>query len=246
MFYMPNKRLLVISRKEIFHKFETLSLSDIEVVVADEADLNAYEDTLSDFDLVFLRTKNETVLKTLSGKTDVRILDQPDAVEFCLDRFLILDRAASAGVPIPEQFLPGNIPNGPVVGKNRIDRGDNIPRLMSPEEWCVGDYPYAQQYLKSDWEYKVYMFGALFWFYRQRPTLDFPDKLSTREPIEKDQLLKKFTQCAAYVAGLKMVSADFLEVAGQFYLTDLNPTPGLQNLPGGYQAIMPELRKMLD
>ena len=245
IFSMQKKRVLVFTRRAIFHKFETLMDHGLEVVLADVSEYERYSAVLADFDLIFLRIKDEDLLRALMGKMGTPVLDNPAAIEFSLDRWRVLGAAEAAGVPVPEQLLPGESAQWPVVVKNRVDRGDNLPRKLSPGEWAAGRYPYAQRFLESEWEYKVYAFGKRFWFYRQRPTLFFPDKLATREPLGEIRELKEYTAMAAKAAGLQMVSADFLFSGNLFYLTDLNPTPGLQNLPGGYGAVVPELLRIM-
>jgi len=240
------KRLLVFARREIFHKFTTLRAPGLDVVLADVSEYGCFADEMASFDLIFLRTKDEELLEALQAIEVTSVLDRPEAVAFSLDRYRVLKAAAEAGVRVPEQLLQGETALWPVVGKNRIDRGDNLPAKLSPEAWEAGEYPYAQRYLESEWEYKVYQFGRASWFFRQKPALFYPDKLTTREAIEPFQILKGYTERAAKAAGLNMVSADFLLYKGQYYLTDINPTPGLQNLPGGYAAVVPEIMRMLE
>lgn len=239
-------RVLVFTRREIFHKFATFAAPWLEAELADEGAVGEYLPRLHEYAGVFLRSKNEALLRALAGVAGTPILDPPAAVEQSLDRHRASTLAAAAGVPVPEELLAGKRAPWPVVVKNRIDRGDNRVRLLAPAVWNRGGHTYGQRFLKSDWEYKVYLFGRAVFTCRQRPTLFFPDKLATREPVAADPELLRLARAAARAVGLSVASLDFLQEEGQYLLTDCNPTPGLQHLPGGYGAVLPELLHYLD
>lgn len=239
-------RVLVFTRREIFHKFATFAAPWLEVELADEGAAGEYLPRLHEYAGVFLRSKNEALLRALSGVADTPLLDPPAAVEGALDRHRVSTLAAAAGVPVPEERLAGKRALWPVVVKNRIDRGDNRVRLLAPAVWNRGGHTYGQRFIKSEWEYKVYLFGPAVFTFRQRPTLFFPDKLATREPVAPDPELVRLARAAAGAVGLSVASLDFLQEEGRYLLTDCNPTPGLQHLPGGYGAVLPELLHYLD
>lgn len=96
---------------------------------------------------------------------------------------------------------------------------------------------FAQEYLKSAWEYKVYGIGPKILMYRQHPTLDHADKLATRERIPPEPEMVAITQKAMRLLALELCSMDFLDDNGRVALTDVNFSPALETDPDGYPML---------
>jgi hypothetical protein len=163
-----------------------------------------------------------------------------------------------AGVPVPEFALAMSVPHaiGKAIVKNVIDQHhlrflgrlpivaeprSTLPAIETAEEAGVSQlaprYHYCQRFVHSEYEYKVYGIGEKLLFYRQRPVLVNPDKMSTRVRIDEIPALASAARAALRATGLAVASLDFLEEDGTFYLTDVNCTPNFNHVEGGAQLV---------
>jgi len=236
-------KILILTEKEKFHKFDTFSNDKISV------DLKTLSKEINSesYNLVFIRSKNTDVLKFLKNKLkEVPVINPINSILLSLDRFKVLSAAAQKGVKIPRQFKAGDKCDCIVIQKNAIDVTENSPITHQISSWNkiafdANEQLYAQEYIESDWEYKIYLAFSKVWCFKQRPTHLFPDKMSTRIKIDPSEAPIQQAQVAAKAAGLLLSSVDFLKRDNIFYLTDINSTPGLQHIQGGYANIIPDL-----
>jgi glutathione synthase/RimK-type ligase-like ATP-grasp enzyme len=99
-------------------------------------------------------------------------------------------------------------------------------------------HEYYQEFVKSKWEYKVYLIGDDIFYFKQIPVLVNPDKMKSRIEIEKNKELTEIAHKAAEAIGLKICSMDFLRSKnGIFYLTDINSSPNFNYLKNGPQIV---------
>ncbi|MCK5268697.1 MAG: hypothetical protein KAR07_11025 [Spirochaetes bacterium] len=239
---MKNK-ILILTEKNKFHKFDTFLNHNISV------DLKAPSKTINpeDYSLVFIRSKNIDVLNFLKNRLgNMPVINSIDSILLSLDRFKVLSAAARNGVKIPRQFKAGGKSNCKVIQKNVIDITENKPMVHQPGSWNklvlnTDEELYAQEYIESEWEYKIYLAFSKVWCFKQKPTHLYPDKMSTRIKIDSSAAPVEQARAAADAAGLILASVDFLERDGSFYLTDINSTPGIQHIEGGYANIIPDI-----
>ena len=208
--------------------------------------------SVEDFDFIFLRTKILEFLRQLELlRLDVPIANTPHATLRSLHRYTAIKTAGEAGVCVPRQFCNGQLVDSDLIMKTPIDDDSAVPYKINAMEWNRSSndkrsFPiYAQEVLSSKWEYKIYVTWDHCRCFRQTPTMIEPDKLSTREPIPHSEAPVRQALLAARAMGLVVASVDFLRSGGRFFMTDINPTPGLQNLEGGYSMIAPYLRAIV-
>ncbi len=97
---------------------------------------------------------------------------------------------------------------------------------------------YFQDFVKSKWEYKVYLIGDDLFYFKQIPVLVDPDKMKSRVEIEKDVELTEIAYKAAGAIGLKISSMDFLKSKdGVYFLTDINSSPNFNYLKNGPKIV---------
>ena len=97
---------------------------------------------------------------------------------------------------------------------------------------------YYQKFIKSKWEYKVYIIGDKIYYYKQIPVLVNPNKMESRRKIDEIPELKELSFKAIETTGLKITSIDFLQNKnGQFYLTDINCTPNFNYIKNGPKIV---------
>ena len=252
------KKLIVIADSDQTHKFDTFDIDDMDVCLVTPDDVTFSDEvaaaaSIGAYDLVFLRTKNLNFLKKLAQtRLSIPIVNPPAAVLRSLHRFTAVKTVGECGVRVPRQFRKGHLVDRDVIWKTPIDDDSDRPFKVSAREWNRHSRDgrsgpiYAQQVLSSKWEYKIYVTWDRCYCYRQVPTMIEPDKLSTREDTAASSAPVEQALLAAHAMNLAVASVDFLHADGQFYMTDINPTPGLQNLDGGYQAIVPYIRKLVN
>jgi len=103
---------------------------------------------------------------------------------------------------------------------------------------------YFQDFVKSKWEYKVYIIGDDIFYFKQIPVLVNPDKMKSRVEIDKDNKLTEIAFKAAETIGLKISSMDFLKSKdGLFYLTDINSSPNFEYIKNGPKMVVDYLIK---
>ncbi len=150
--------------------------------------------------------------------------------------------AKSAGVPEPE-FAVGSENHVPfedyVVKEECVESATKFTPLIGHRGKNVADNKlyYFQRYVNSEWEYKVYSFGEIFLYFREKPTLINPDKMATRVSIPENALLREYVEKIKKITKLTITSMDFLEEGGQYFLTDVNSAPNFNYIKDGPEII---------
>ncbi|MFO1312484.1 MAG: hypothetical protein U1F41_10535 [Burkholderiales bacterium] len=225
--------------------------------------LRVDEDTLVDsreaaFDEDVIFTKGRgyglLTLARLAESRGVRVVNSAHATWLATHRFLCGLACRQAGVRVPEFALGTTAPAsfGRAIVKNVVDHhhlrfldvlpivaraGQAIPPVPTAEEAgereTAARFHYFQRFLRTRYEYKVYVIGERQLHFRQAPVLVNPDKMATRVPIDAVPELEEAARGVVRATGLAIASLDFLEEDGVFYLTDVNSTPNYDYLEAG-------------
>ena len=217
-----------------------------------------------DFDenIFFVKAKGDLVLnliKFIEQETDIPVINSSKSISLAFNRFLNSVFLRRAGIRIPDFSLnPVGIspPYKEYIMKNIIDQKNYA---FSPQIQKKGGFlevtdmrainessgikpkythVYFQEFIKSKWEYKVYLFGDDIFYFKQIPVLVDPDKMKSRVEIEKDIELTEIAYKAAEAIGLKISSMDFLKSKdGVYYLTDINSSPNFNYLKNGPKIV---------
>ncbi len=205
---------------------------------------------LASYNLIFIKTKDDPALHWLRAveRLGTRLVNTLDAISASKDRFRSLDLAAAAQVPVPAHYF-GPLKDIPfsrfVVKSPQDDDDDKTPiAILSPSQpAALLDHldpqaaVYAQEYVETTWEFKIYSVGSeLFGFY-QHPILVNPNKHHSRQPLEVSPLLADLTRRTLQAVGLEVGGVDFLGSPTEPLMTDVNSTQGLQSFPQGYAAL---------
>lgn len=206
---------------------------------------------LAAYDLVFFKSKDTRFLDlmaALEAQHTTRVINSVASVRLTRHRQASLAKAAAAGVPTPDDFLGPlqDVPFPHFVVKAEFEDDPFKPRMVeSPAahnaliaELGANARIYAQRFISTDWEYKLYAVSGEVFAFRQRPMLFFPDKLATRETITAPQQLVEWTRLTGQATGLDTIGVDFLTENDQAFLTDINSIQGVQNFPEGCEAMI--------
>lgn len=174
----------------------------------------------------------------------ITVVNHPAALLSSMDRMVSASILRGEGLPVPDFFCgyPHSAPFLPFVAKNIFDvagfKQSPVVVHTTEEQQALPRLPvFGQAYLESEWEYKVYGLGPAVLMYRQRPTLEVEDKMSTRERIAPREDMVMVTQQTMRLLGLEICSLDFLEDKTGFFLTDINFSPALETDPKGYPLL---------
>ena len=213
-------------------------------------------------DIFFVKAKGDLVLnliKTIERETGIPVINSSRSIWLAFNRFLNGTLLDKAGVRVPN-FSINPLEVDPLfdnfIAKNAIDQKNyafkpTIERINDTvhifDERAVneakeerGNYPflYYQEYIESEWEYKVYRIGEKLFFYKQIPILVNPQKMKSRVPIEKDEELTEMAILASDTIGLRVSSMDFQRTKeGEFFLTDINSSPNFNYIKNGPKII---------
>jgi glutathione synthase/RimK-type ligase-like ATP-grasp enzyme len=200
-------------------------------------------------DVVFVRSRDERLLAILrdAEARGVRIVNAPAAIARAKHRAGGMRLAAASGAPVARDYEGprGALPFDRAVVKPRVDDGKTPPTLHDAGD--PDEIIYAQEVLPSAWEHKIYLVGdeAVFAFV-QRPTLEAPDKLSTRRRVEPDPILVAHARKVAAAIGLELAGVDFLQDADDApRVTDINSNQGLHHFDDGPVALAKYLRRRI-
>ncbi len=167
---------------------------EMEILISQQL-ARADVDRLAGYDIVFYKSRAGRLLRLLEqvearGK---KVINPVAAVRLSKRRSECLERAAAQGVPVPRQYTGPlkEIPFDRYVVKSEREsesyptrlvrseaEGDELRKQIAPDETV-----YAQAFLDSEWEYKLYCIGDEVFGFRQRPTLLDPDAQATRHRI---------------------------------------------------------------
>lgn len=215
-----------------------------------------------DENIFFVKAKGDLILnlvKLIENETNLPVINSSKSISLAFNRFLNSVYLREADIQVPDFTLnPVGIspPYDEYIVKNIIDQKNYAfkPQIQKREgflkvtdfraiEESSGINPkythvYYQEFVKSKWEYKVYLIGDVAYYFKQIPVLVDPDKMKSRVEIEKDLELTEIAHKAAKTIGLKVCSMDFLKSKnGFFYLTDINSSPNFNYLKNGPKLV---------
>jgi len=237
------------------------TIADVKIYV-EETYLFRSSNSAFNEDIFFVKAKGNLILsfvKLIEEETSIPVINSYKAIWYAIHRFLNSTYLRKAGIPIPDFSLnPNGIlpPFKDYIIKNIVDQGQYKFTPIIFEEngnTRVADkraldevdgkehqynFLYYQKFIESKWEYKVYGIGENVYFYKQIPVLENPNKLESRQEIERISELEEYCLKAMEVTGLKLTSLDFLKSADdQFYLTDINCTPNFNYIKNGAKIV---------
>ena len=237
------------------------SVADVSIYIEEDyfIDFSKYD---FDENIFFMKAKGDLVLnlaKLIEQETDIPVINSSRSILLAFNRFLNSVFLRKKGILVPD-FTLNPVGKSPpykeYIMKNIIDQKSYAfnPRIQKKEGFLKvidkraidessGRKPkythvYFQEFIKSKWEYKVYLFGDDIFYFKQIPVLVNPDKMKSRIEIEKDQELTEIAYKAAEAIGLTICSMDFLRSKkGVFYLTDINSSPNFNYLKNGPKIV---------
>ena len=237
------------------------TIADVKIYV-EETYLFRSSNSAFNEDIFFVKAKGNLILsfvKLIEEETSIPVINSYKAIWYAIHRFLNSTYLRKAGIPIPDFSLnPNGIlpPFKDYIIKNIVDQGQYKFTPIIFEEngnTRVADkraldevdgkehqynFLYYQKFIESKWEYKVYGIGENVYFYKQIPVLENPNKLESRQEIERISELEEYCLKSMEVTGLKLTSLDFLKSADdQFYLTDINCTPNFNYIKNGAKIV---------
>ncbi len=237
----------IISTQRIKHKIEpaiAIFSKFGETAVIWEEEHHTIPDT--PVDIIFARPGGWAGMALLfeAKQRGIPVVNDPAALLMSMDRVATSSILQGEGLPVPKFFCgyPHSVPFLPFVAKNIFDVAGfkQTPVVVQHKEMQkqLPKLPiFAQEYIESEWEYKVYGVGPKILMYRQHPILKTADKMETRERIDPRPDMVKVTQMAMRLLGLEICSMDFLEHTHGFALTDINFSPALETDPDGYPLL---------
>ncbi len=237
------------------------NLADISIYIEEDYFLD-FSDYDFDENIFFVKAKGDLVInliKLIEQETDIPVINSSRSISLAFNRFLNSVFLRKAGIPVPDFTLnPVGIspPYKEYIMKNIIDQKNYAfsPQILKKGGFLkVSDmrainessgiepkysHVYFQDFVKSKWEYKVYIIGDDIFYFKQIPVLVNPDKMKSRVEIDKDKELTEIAYKAAETIGLKISSMDFLRSKkGLFYLTDINSSPNFEYIKNGPKIV---------
>ena len=237
------------------------TIADVKIYV-EETYLFRSSNSVFNEDIFFVKAKGNLILsfvKLIEEETSIPVINSYKAIWYAIHRFLNSTYLRKAGIPIPDFSLnPNGIlpPFKDYIIKNIVDQGQYKFTPIIFEEngnTRVADkraldevdgkehqynFLYYQKFIESKWEYKVYGIGENVYFFKQIPVLENPNKIESRQEIERISELEEYCLKAMEVTGLKLTSLDFLKSADDnFYLTDINCTPNFNYIKNGAKIV---------
>ena len=219
-------------------------------------------------DIFFVKAKGDLVInlvKLIERSTHIPVVNPSRGIILAFSRFHNSVVLKKAGINIPdfemipiesktnfEEFITKNIKDQknyafqPEI-RNR-DGKVNIfdERSLKESNGKTPKYThlYYQRFIKSNWEYKVYVIGDQLFFYKQFPVLVNPNKMESRLEIPVIKEIREMAIKATESIGLKISSCDFLKSdEGEFFLTDINSSPNFNYIKNGTKIIYEYLLK---
>jgi len=198
-------------------------------------------------------------VKLIERETDIPVINSSKGIWLAINRFLNSTLLRQSGIRVPNFTLNAKgllPPFNDYIIKNIMDQKNYAFKAQIKKfnghlkvadkraldevngEKAKYTYLYYQEFIKSKWEYKVYCIGDDLFYYKQLPLLVSPDKMKTRQKIDKIPELKEITLRALKTTGLKISSLDFLKSKeGEFFLTDINSSPNFNYIKNGPKII---------
>ncbi|MFW9929538.1 MAG: hypothetical protein ACFFD1_09120 [Candidatus Thorarchaeota archaeon] len=215
-----------------------------------------------DEDLFFIKGKGDVILNFATSveiDTDIPVINSSRGIWLAYNRFLNSSLLQSAGIQVPnfslnpkdesppfQNFIIKNVRDQDNYSFNPTIQRSNgsieVKDERALEEVCGTkaqyNFFYYQDYIESEFEYKIYGIGEDLYFYRQKPILMDPDKMKSRIAIDPITELGEIAYQVMELFDLKILSLDFLKSADEiFYLTDVNSTPNFNYLKNGPEIV---------
>ena len=257
---------LIIDKYHLEHKVSEFlkyikSIADVNIYVEESYLFRSSNLTFNE-DLFFVKAKGNLVLsfvKYIEEETSIPIINSYKAIWYAIHRFLNSTHLKKAGIPVADFSLNPKDEKPPFkefIIKNIIDQKNYkftplreirnglikisdkraLDEVESEEEKY--QYLYYQKFIRSEYEYKIYGIGEDVYFYKQIPILENPNKIETRQKIERISELEEYCLKAMDVTGLRITSLDFLKSAeDEFFLTDINSTPNFNYIKNGAKIV---------
>jgi len=193
-----------------------------------------------DVDVILINTTDPVSLSLLSVMKDRRIpmINPLNQIFLGSRRFLLNSILSSKDIPQPgfAFTLSGTSPFRRAIIKGHKDRSTDKPpvylsRTNEPDEKKIRDY-YSQEFIEPKLEYKVYGIGDKLITYRQKTAGIYePDDRCDENAfpsLEKAPKVEKLAGRAIRATGLKLCSMDIIGNNENYYIVDVNTTPGLE------------------
>jgi glutathione synthase/RimK-type ligase-like ATP-grasp enzyme len=213
-------------------------------------------------DLFFIKGKGDGILnfaKLIERETNIPVINSSKGIWLAYNRFMNSTVLRSANIRVPNFSLNPKEEKPPFkafIIKNVRDQ-DNYafdPNIKIADhnlevrderaiEEVYGTNPqynffYYQEYIESEFEYKIYGIGEQLFYYKQKPILREPDKMKSRVTIEPIVELGEIAYKVMELFNLKITSLDFLKsTEGVYYLTDVNSTPNFNYIKNGWEIV---------
>lgn len=231
-------------------------------IYIEEDYLIAFDNIHFDEDLFFIKGKGDGIInfaKLIERDTNIPVINSTRGIWLAYNRFMNSAVLRSADIRVPNFSLIPKQDKSPYkafIIKNIRDQ-DNYafdPNIkISENNFEVRDrraleetygknanynFIYYQEYIESEFEYKVYGIGENLYYYKQIPILRNPDKMKTRSKIKPIDELGEIAYKVMELFKLKITSLDFLKSEeGEFFLTDVNSTPNFNYIKNGAQIV---------
>jgi glutathione synthase/RimK-type ligase-like ATP-grasp enzyme len=235
--------------------------ADLKLYVEESYLLDLFNSNF-DEDIFFVKAKGDLVLslvKLIERNTSIPVINSSKSIWLAFNRFLNSTLLREAGVRVPNFSISpiGSSPSfSEYIIKNVADQKNyafkpkivkkngklNVEDERAIDEAKSGkgsyNYYYYQEFIRSEWEYKVYRIGEELFFYKQIPILVNPDKMKSRIKIQEIPELREMAIKAIDCINLKIASCDFLQTRdGKFYLTDINSSPNFNYIKNGPKIV---------
>ncbi|TFF87882.1 MAG: hypothetical protein EU550_02400 [Promethearchaeota archaeon] len=242
--------------------------ADISYYIEEEFLLDKLSSHKFDEDLFFVKGRGDLMIwlaENIERETNIPVINPSRGIWLSMHRFLNSTLLRNEGINVPDfSLVPMNVapPYSEYIIKNIIDQKNYAfkPQIVKERgKIQVSDkralteavkkkeeykFYFYQEFVKSKWEYKIYGVGEDLYFYKQLPVLVNPNKMESRQKIDRIPELEDLSLRAMETINLKLASIDFLKSKeGLFYLTDINSTPNFNYMENGHKKVADFLLK---
>ncbi len=258
---------IITNKKFIKHQAKPLlkylrKRVDVSLYIEEEFLLKSVPKYYFDEDLFFVKGKGEIILglvKLIEKTTNVQVINPFRAIWLAMNRFLNSTYLKKAGINLPDFSLTPDAEKPPFkdfIIKNIIDQKSSSfqPSIqITADQTQISDqraikdakgeeqafhYYFYQQYIKSQWEYKIYGIDDKLFYFQRVPSIKNPHKILPKIQIEKIPELEDVVFKIMETLNLKVTSVDFLKSKdGQYFLIDVNSSPNINNVPNGAKLV---------
>ena len=237
------------------------NVADVSIYIEEDYFLD-FSNYKFDENIFFVKAKGDLVLnlaKLIEQETDIPVINSSKSISLAFNRFLNSVFLRKAGIQVPD-FTLNPVGKSPpykdYIIKNIIDQKSYAfspqiqkeggllkvidSRAIDETSGIEPKYThiYYQDFVKTKWEYKVYLIGDEIFYFKQIPVLVNPDKMKSRIKIDKIAELTEMAYKATETIGLKISSMDFLRSKdGVYYLSDINSSPNFNYIKNGPKIV---------